>query len=105
MKLVTALNREGMALLNLTSKVNLWIRDTLSNELWTVCNRQRISVEAGTDIIGYCCSQGQPIVVPNAKDSIFVSRDFEEAIQQADPENHQEREFVVAIPIKHPRLN
>lgn len=51
-KIIEDINRFGNDLLQKTTMVNIWIKDTLNNELWTLHNNTTISLEANTDIIG-----------------------------------------------------
>eukprot|EP00347_Sterkiella_histriomuscorum_P012125 403369797 len=107
---------EAQNVIDKTQRVTLWIKDTLNNELWThvSCSgttanntnsggEKRLQVECHTDVIGFCCQAQHTVVVQNVKESHLLDEQFEQLFQEIDPYGYKERQFVVAIPVKHPR--
>ena len=66
--------------------MNLWVKDTLNNELWTLLTGdKRVAIEATMDIIGYCQANGQTVVVSAVKNEIMADPRFDKIMMQVDP--------------------
>ena len=59
----------------------------MTNELWTLLysSDKRVTFEASTDIIGYCCSLRGLVVVPKVAESNMIDEAFDQKIQDIDP--------------------
>ena len=116
--IIQAISSEAQNFIDKPQRVTLWIRDTLNNELWTYLphasgssstttgsNDRRVSFETSVDVIGWCCQTQSTVVIQNVKDSQFFDKDYEKVFEEIDPYAYKERTFVLAIPVRHPRMS
>jgi len=50
--IIQAIQNDASNIIDKPQRVNLWIRDTLNNELLTYVGEKRIQFETSTDVIG-----------------------------------------------------
>ena len=94
---------EACHMIDKVQRVNLWIKENMNNELWTYYADKRISFECTTDIIGFCQTMGNIVIVQKAMESEWWNPAFDEVFQNLDPYSHKDRTFVIALPVKHQR--
>ncbi|CDW91617.1 UNKNOWN [Stylonychia lemnae] len=103
--IILSIQSDASSVMDKPQRVNLWIRDTLNNELLTYVGEKRLQFETSTDVIGQCCQSQNTVVFQNVRECQFYDDAFERAFEQIDPYTYKERTFVMALPIKHPRTS